>query len=80
MKGINEFNAFKNDLMKLFYSNYFKYFFIKKEENNNNKLVIKQKKIETGIIFDINDNNDIIKEFAEEDEKIIISNEIKLMV
>ena len=80
MKGINEYNAFKNDLMKLYYSNYFKYFFIKKEENNNNKLVIKQKKIETGIIFDINDNNDIIKEFAEEDEKIIISNEIKLMV
>ena len=80
MKGINEYNAFKNDLMKLYYSNYFKYFLIKKEENNNNKLVIKQKNIETGIIFDINDNNDIIKEFAEEDEKNIISNEIKLMV
>lgn len=80
MKGINEYNAFKNDLMKLYYSNYFKFFFIKKEENNNNKLVIKQTKTETGVIFDINDNNDIIKEFAEEDEIIIISNEIKLMV
>ena len=84
MNSLSEFNAFETDLMVLYYPNYFKYFAIKKEDDNNNKLIINQTKAETGFIFDINDNNDIFKEFAleEEEEKmdIMINNEIKLMI